>query len=127
MREKKRKEDYMKLSKFEYSYIETALWSSIDDNGVPLDEKYSENDFADETLEQLREDCNKFQNEAGDLLDNLNETLVAHDFWLTRNHHGAGFWDGEYEKSTGKKLTELSHEFGECDLYVGDDGKLYIM
>lgn len=117
----------MKLSKFELSYIETALWSSIDDDGMPLDEKYTIDDFSEEAIDRIKTDCTEFQKDAKELIDDLRDSLVAHDFWLTRNHHGAGFWDGDYEKDTGEKLTELSHKFGECDLYVGDDGKLYIM
>lgn len=117
----------MKLSKFELSYIETALWSSIDDDGTPMDEKYSIDDFSDETIDRIRTDCTEFQNQVGELTDDLSDSQVAHDFWLTRNRHGAGFWDGDYEKDTGEKLTKLSHKFGECGLYVGDDGKLYIM
>jgi hypothetical protein len=49
---------------------------------------------------------------------------AGHDFWLTRNHHGCGFWDrglGEL----GDQLTKASQQFDEIDLYVGDDGKLY--
>lgn len=53
-------------------------------------------------------------------------TQVAHDFWLTRNRHGAGFWDGDYPEKVGARLTDAAHKFGECWLYVGDDGTLYI-
>jgi hypothetical protein len=49
---------------------------------------------------------------------------IAHDFWLTRNHHGAGFWDGDYGKY-GDKLTAIAQTFSEVDLYVGDDGLIY--
>lgn len=52
---------------------------------------------------------------------------VAHDFWLTRNHHGAGFWDGDYPEPIATQLTNLAHGFGECNLYVGDDGLIYLM
>ena len=57
---------------------------------------------------------------------NIDMEQVAHDFWLTRNRHGAGFWDGDYEEEAGKKLTEIAHSFGEVHPYVGDDGKIYI-
>ena len=53
-----------------------------------------------------------------------NEERLGHDFWLTRNGHGAGFWDrglGEL----GQKLTEATKTFGTSDLYIGDDGKIY--
>ena len=38
---------------------------------------------------------------------------------------GAGFWDGDWKEPHGDRLTELSKTFGEVDLYVGDDGKIY--
>jgi hypothetical protein len=42
--------------------------------------------------------------------------------------HGpqSGFWDGDYPEPLGKQLTDLAHEFGEVELYVGEDGKLYM-
>src|SRR6056300_403211 len=39
---------------------------------------------------------------------------VGHDFWLTRNRHGAGFWDGDWADD-GDTLTELAHSFGETE------------
>lgn len=37
------------------------------------------------------------------------------DFYLTRNGHGAGFWDGDYPDEIGEKLTEMAHSFGEIN------------
>lgn len=51
---------------------------------------------------------------------------AGHDFWLTRVGHGAGFWDGDWPIH-GDALTEICKKFGEVDLYVGDDGKIYGM
>lgn len=115
-----------KLNAFEESYIECALWSSIDDDGAPLDAKYSIEDLADETLKQFKKDCRQFRIKAESFLVDLDDSQCGHDFWLTRNGHGTGFWDREYSKLTGDMLTKMSHLFGECNLYVGDDGKLYI-
>jgi hypothetical protein len=51
---------------------------------------------------------------------------AAHDFILTRNHHGAGFWDaGRWHSPWGERLTNLCREFGEIELYLGDDGMVY--
>ena len=50
----------------------------------------------------------------------------AHDFWLTRNGHGSGFWDRGLGK-LGDQLTEHSKTFGSCDLYVSDDGEICIL
>jgi len=117
------------------SYIETALWSSADDAGIPLDNsKYSDVELAPETIERMRADCEKFETEYAKITSGLDDSVlrsfppdshIPHDFWLTRNHHGAGFWDGDYPEAIGKQLTDLAHSFGECDLYIGDDGKIY--
>lgn len=117
----------MKLTKFELSYIETALWSSIDlGDDEPMDSKFGVEDFALETLEVIRKDCQKFLELIEGIEVEESDSQIAHDFWLTRNSHGAGFWDGDYPEEIGEKLTEISKQFGEINLYSGDDGKLYL-
>ena len=112
-------------------YIATALWSSTDESdecgGDPLDDNYGVDDLADETLAGMAEDCAEFERQARHVLDKIEDLdygLVGHDFWLTRNGHGAGFWDGNWG-AFGDELTELCKPFGECYLYVGDDGMIY--
>lgn len=116
------------------SYIETALWSSrdsYDDDGSFLDQNYSIDDLAPEALERAKKDTSVFLEKAEKIVSEidpeyeLDQGLAGHDFWLTRNGHGAGFWDGDYPKEIGDALTELSREFGEIDLIVGEDNKLY--
>lgn len=108
---------------FTRQYIETALWSSTDAAGEPLTKNYSINGLAADTLSRMIRDCNKFQcDNAADIGDDLEQ--AGHDFWLTRNGHGAGFWDGDWPEA-GDRLTAASKAFGECDLYVGDDGLIY--
>tara|TARA_R100000458_G_C8087084_1_gene119371 strand:- start:85 stop:477 length:393 start_codon:yes stop_codon:yes gene_type:complete len=50
--------------------------------------------------------------------------LAAHDFILTRNGHGAGFWDGGWSEPIATKLTDLCKKFGEIEVYLSDDGLL---
>lgn len=52
---------------------------------------------------------------------------MAHDWILTRNRCGAGFWDGDWEKEFGEKLTDLCHRQGEIELYLGDDQRIYAL
>ncbi|MCK9355637.1 MAG: hypothetical protein M0R22_00590, partial [Dehalococcoidia bacterium] len=118
---------------FVVQYIATALWSSNDESdesgGEPFDTNYDASDLAPETLEKMRADCEDFFTKAAPILDtieHLDYENVAHNFWLTRNGHGAGFWDGDYPELQGDQLTELSKEFGEVNLYLGDDGQIYI-
>jgi hypothetical protein len=116
------------------SYIETALWSTNDNaddsGGEPLDKNYDASDLAPEALERMRADVDAFWVKGARAILSLEvshtDEQIAHDFWLTRNGHGAGFWDGDYPEPQATILTDLAHSFSECDLYVGDDGKLYL-
>jgi hypothetical protein len=114
------------LDQFTRAYLECALWSSTDDNGTPLDREHSLDDLAPELVAQAIEDCADFQrHQAGWLaLTDADASRNGHDFWLTRNRHGAGFWDRGYGE-IGRKLTEVAHAYGSVDLYIGDDGKIY--
>jgi len=117
------------MNEFLYNYAVCALWSSNDNSdeygGDPLDRNYDIQDLSPEAQDKMKADCRAFQNKAGDLLNGITEEQAGHDFWLTRNGHGAGFWDRGLGL-IGEKLTAIAHSFGECDLYVGDDGKIYI-
>lgn len=116
------------MDAFTTAYVKAALWSSMDHDdergGEPLDANYDTADISPETLASIRDDCKAFQRDhAGDIRGDLER--AGHDFWLTRNHHGCGFWDGDWQDEVGQRLTEASHAYGECDLYVGDDGLIY--
>lgn len=95
-------------------YIECAMWTEGDE--LPDDAQLSQGAF-----ESMRADVSAFIESAGDDVDGLDAGQVGHDFWLTRNGHGAGFWDRGLG-AVGQRLTALAESFGECDLYVGDDG-----
>ena len=121
---------------FTRAYIEAALWSSTDDDGEPLDVNYSISDIAPATLAQMVADCEKFQTECDAELIASHMTrqysqlysaqdIGGHDFWLTRNGHGAGFWDGDWIEPHATKLTAVARRFGNVDLYIGDDGMVY--
>lgn len=114
-----------KLDKFTEAYIACLLWAETDDNQEPLDSHYKVSDIATEALHTIIEDCVNFQVANKGLLRDLDESQCGHDFWLTRHGHGSGFWDrglGEI----GETLSQKAHEFGSCDPYIGDDGKLYL-
>lgn len=100
----------------------------------PADDNYTPADIALEALTKMTADCERFQREnAGDITSenlvyrssyDINER-AGHDFWLTRSHHGAGFWNGDWREPAATKLTTAAHAYGECELYVGDDGRIY--
>jgi hypothetical protein len=118
------------------AYIECALWSSNDEStpqgGEPFDANYSAEDIAPETLQRMREDCEAFQRDNAELLAQVPQRRAewtadeqnGHDFWLTRNGHGAGFWDRGYG-ALGRQLTDACRPWGSFDLYLGDDGLIH--
>ena len=112
------------LDSFTISYLECALWSSCDGDGNPLDREYYITNFSKETLEEMITDCKSFQEENKELLCEIDDKQAGYDFWLTRNHHGSGFWCRGLTK-TGELLTKASEAMGEVNLYVGDDGEIY--
>lgn len=124
------------LDDFTKAYIICALWSTNDESddsgGEPLENNYSIEDISPETLDIIIKDCKQFQEENKDLLalakynkEWPDVEMQGHDFWLTRNGHGSGFWDGDLGE-VGDKLTEACKKFGEVNLYVGDNGLIYL-
>jgi len=111
------------MNAFTSAYLETALWSSVGDDGEPLDHRYSREDFAPCAIARAIADCEAFQRFTGDI--GVQYEQAGYDFWLTRNRHGAGFWDGDWGDAAGR-LTDAAEAFGEIDLYVGDDGLIYM-
>ena len=129
------------------SYLVCALWSSTDNSdesgGEPFDANYDLSDIAFSSLLSLRREFGDFVKYASgesfpDETENLLEKYCAemgknewsaieqfaHDFWLTRNGHGAGFWDRGLGK-LGNELSEMAKTYGTSDVYLGDDGKIY--
>lgn len=117
------------LRAFMDAYIEAALWSSHDDDGAPLGQYDGE--LSTDTRAAMERDCAAFHEAHSDRFGwgegQGSDEQGGHDFWLTRNHHGAGFWDREelWGVDGAKVLTDASHAFGEYDLYIGDDGLIH--
>lgn len=106
-------------------YTECILWVGIDDEDKPLENNYGFEDFSDDAKHKIDEDCRAFCNLAQGHCEELSGEQVGHLFWLNRNGHGTGFWDqDDLSEENQKFLDELSHQFGECDAYIGDDGKI---
>lgn len=118
------------MNEFLEGYLTCALWSSTDfsteSGGNPLDDNYTVDDIALEAIANAEEDCEDFQEaNALDLeATGASDSQNGHDFWLTRNGHGAGFWDRGYGE-VGERLTAAAKVYGSVGLYVGDNGMVY--
>lgn len=132
------------LDEFTQAYIDCAIWAECHQDSEDLNGKDAE-DLAPETLGAMIADCQRFQTKHSALLKsaymyklemNAHEqntlpdytpTQAGHDFWLSRNGHGAGFFDRGLG-DIGEALQEAcgwKTDFPEINLYLGDDGKIY--
>lgn len=113
------------LNPFTLAYIEAAMWTLTDEDGHSLD-YLGLHDIADKSIAAMRADCAAFQEAHANLLEGAGTPEQnGQDFWLTRNGHGAGFWDRGYPTAIGQALTDAAHAYGSCDGYIGDDGMVY--
>ena len=129
----------MNFEEFFKHYIIALLWSTSDTDSegeeLFLDSCYSIDDIDGKDLQKMEEEARKFFDENKHMFlykeytfrdgSYTGEQLAGHDFALTRNHHGAGFWDGDYEEDVGEKLTNISKKFPEVYPVVGNKGKIY--
>ena len=117
------------LDSFTRAYIEAALWSSNDESndrgGEPLDRNYGPEDIESKALAKMIADCKKFQKQnASDIGGDA--SLAGHDFWLSRNSHGSGFFDNDetFGADEAERLQEAASDFGGFNLYV-HRGRIY--
>jgi len=119
---------YEHLSHFTQGYIDAMFFTETGPDN-PEFEGLGFYDLAPETLTRIVSDCASFEMSNKSLLDKAGYSpeYAGHDFWLTRNCHGAGFWDRSgIAKDIGETLTEKAQAMGELSLYAGDDGLLYL-
>lgn len=127
------------------AYVEAAIWVGLDwdhcdqfaeheekgctrecvENGNPaaLDELYSAEDLSKRARVDARVDCEAFVTAAGEDLSEWSAGQAGHDFYLTRNGHGTGFWDRGLE--AGGRLSDAAKVYGTSELSAGSDKKLY--
>jgi hypothetical protein len=104
------------------SFFEALFWSE--------GEEFQELDSTDLPVAERAEmvnDCLGFLAEASTLLARTAMTFesAGHNFLLTRNGHGAGFWDRGLG-DIGDKLTGMAHNYGTIGLELGNNGRVYV-
>lgn len=128
---------FCKLDSFTQGYVEAIFWlEAADGNDC---EGCTLADLAPDSLEKIIAECRDFQASlpkdshgrtyldlAYDYAPNgYDEHQAGVDFWLTRNGHGAGFWDhglGEI----GDRLSAAAKACGVQYVYKGDDEKMHV-
>ena len=102
------------------SYLECALWVS------ELDE-YTIEDISKESIEMSKADIIHFMNLVSkdyktveEELFNCDEEYIGHNLFLSRNGHGAGFFD-EYRD----RLQQYAKSLKPIEIWVGGDQIIY--
>lgn len=99
-------------------YLECALWTAEHDEATIFD-------FDPDTLTEAKSLCDRFEAENAEALEryyektNRTASSAGHDLWLTRNGHGAGFWD-RVEGDAFLDLCAAAKALGEAYVIIHD-------
>lgn len=104
-------------------YHEAALWSSTDAEGRPLDgHPYHNHELDAKARTEMNQDAAHFYHSHQHLFGDAYPSQAGHDFWLSRNGHGAGFFDGEeHYGDNAAELQRLANQAGEYYLDADAD------
>ena len=127
-------EDFVLASMEEIAVLLVPSYKeAIDFTEDGIDGFESGSEYSQDAEEKILSDLLKFLNDIG--MDELKKIvnvsgtvfveMFAHDFWLTRNGHGSGFWDSECWGEFGEFLTKKSKDQKEAYAYAGDDCLIY--
>lgn len=108
------------LENFVTGYIDCAIWTGTDEAGRRIDDQYDADDLSLDARSEMAADCEAFVNANLADLARIDASQAGHDFWMSRNGHGAGFWDRGHGE-VGNRLHKAAKVYGSQDLYVGDD------
>ena len=117
-------------NKFVEGYIECACWAESANTTDSDDRSIGDvAELAPETFAAMEKDATAFYAANAAMISKANEVgrddaRLGHDFWLSRNGHGTGFWDRDLG-DIGEALHAAAKAAGGRDLYIGDDGMIY--
>lgn len=101
------------------AYLDCAEWCGLDDEAREAFELAVSPRWTREAIQAAEAIAREFRAEFPSErwgLDDVAQSQVGHDLWLTRNRHGAGFWDGDWVEPFATKATEWTHAWGEASM-----------
>lgn len=113
------------------AYLEAVAFTDFGEDEQPP----SDSEFAPEAVFEAFEVCSEFLKNNRDLLEQAHDNhdysfrQAGHDLWLTRNGHGAGFWDRGLDteinqKELGELLSDACKTLGSRSVYLNEDDNL---
>jgi len=111
-------------------YLEAALWTEEERLGQEYEDlDFNVHNFTEDAEIDVYEDIKKFISGLSEKTitflksDGIVPSQIGHDLWLTRNGHGAGFWDRGLDEEITKDIMDSVKNLKELNLTVGDDGR----
>jgi hypothetical protein len=103
---------------FYNAYLECINFTETGDIGQPESGADLDPDFLRDSLI----DCLSFYGSVFCYLSNDEISQAGHDFWLSRNGHGAGFFDRDYAMSNAiaDKFQAYAEAYGQVDAVFED-------
>lgn len=108
-------------------FLEAVAFTDTENPDYP---EYEDKEISPLTRAYFDAECERFYHAHKGTLQEcgIHPDRCGHDFWLTRNGHGAGFWDRGLGDA-GEALTKAcghGTDFPEINLYVSDDGAIEV-
>ena len=101
--------------------LEAIIWSTpalrFEDDQDMMDDHVTTHDFDGAAIESLESDLEGFCEMIAADIQDMEPGQLGHDFALTRDCHGAGFWDRGYGER-GERLTDAAKSFGSVEAYL---------
>jgi hypothetical protein len=132
-----RDHDFVGIDAFTRGYLECALWLTDPEPGSG---EWSEHDdwtianLNPDNVRQAIDDCHRFQTESQIDLDEIDDDLgrdaahAGHDFYLSRNGHGTGFFD-RGSQDVWRRLQDAARAYGTAFGHgeIDDNGQLSLI
>ena len=103
-------------------YLDAALWVGVWDADGDLVHGLTVADIDSATLREAESDVADFARSMWSILSTTEPWATmpeqaGHDFYLTRNGHGAGFWD-RGTGAAGDELSDAARPYGSVDWFL---------
>lgn len=117
--------DFDYVADVAWTGLDTALWSSSADvEGASLSAMCQREDIDAAVAVEFTREVADFCHAMWVDVVAVGAGQIGHDFVLTRNRAGAGFWDRGMGE-VGDRLTAHCQPYGGFHLYAGEDGVVY--
>jgi hypothetical protein len=115
------------VADFRYGYVEALIWQDMDDEVSAMHGECFDA-FDDASALAIMKECDDFS--TGENFDLIAQAIeldtgytwaqAGHDFALTRNGHGAGFWDRGLGV-IGEKLSDAARVYGDTEVWLDEE------